>query len=334
MAQLSAATMSVPEIEQFLGLTGGRLDALDANSTPSSGTAMRCLDSIRLEAGQSIWFDVFFDPPTDANPFGSQRINDFAVFTISVGGYTTAVKFADAISVGREGASGWESLRYTAGVSGDYIFGFAVLNDGYIGGPSRLFVDSVRSADTSGFTFIQRGATVDALGGALQVLAAAPSAVADEFYALADQPLFLNILANDRDPDPFDAIRLVGVDTAGTRGSTDAFRYVIDGGNGIQATGTVTVRVVGVNDAPAARTDWTVANEGGAVVLVAALANDDDIDLDDGPSSLRIVFARSANGATTVVPGVAGMGFFYHSGAAFDWLAVGETAIDTVTDPS
>ena len=70
MAQLSAASMPVSQIEQFLGLSYGRLDSLDGNSKPSSGTAMRCLDTIHLEAGQSIWFDVFFDPPTDANQFG------------------------------------------------------------------------------------------------------------------------------------------------------------------------------------------------------------------------------------------------------------------------
>ncbi len=357
MAQLSAGTMSVTEIEQFLGLSGGRLDSLDASSTPSGGSAMRCLDPIRLEAGQSIWFDVFFDPPTIAAQSGSLPINDFAVITVSVGGRTVALQFADAVSVARGGATGWRSLCYTAGTGGEYYFGFAVLNDGYNGGQSRLYVDSVRSTDTSGYAYVALAGSGDELGGTLQVLAPAPSAVADEVSARADQPLLLDLLANDRDPDPFDTLRLVGVDTAGTRGTvriasgqlpvysaggtfdflsagqvgTETFRYVIDGGNGIEATGTVTVRVVGVNDAPTVRPDWAVAREDGDVVFVAALANDDDIDLDDDPSSLRIVFAQSANGAATAVPGIAGMGFYYHAGAAFNWLAVGETAVDTVT---
>ena len=144
----------------------------------------------------------------------------------------------------------------------------------------------------------QRAASADELGGSLQVLAAAPTAVADEFNVLADRSTPSTSWPTTSIPDPFDAIRLVGIDTAGTRGSvrisqrttagyspngkfdflaggqvgTDTFRYVIDGGNGLQATGTVTVRVVGVNDAPTVRTDWVVASEGGAAILVDALA--------------------------------------------------------------
>ncbi|MFO1152087.1 MAG: Ig-like domain-containing protein [Rhodospirillales bacterium] len=357
MAQLTAGSSSVQQLEQFLGLGGGRLDALDDSSTPVSGSAMRCVDAIHLEAGQSIWFDVFFDPPTDANPYSSRPVDDFAVVTISVGGRAVVAQFADAESAGRDGASGWQSLCYTAGVSGDYYFGFAVLNDSYDGGQSRLYVDSVRQVDASGYSYVARGGSTDEFGGSLQVLAAAPTAVADTFQGLADQPLSLDILANDLDPDPFNAIRLVGVDTAGTRGSvhvgsgqlpvysangkfdmlsagqvaTDTFRYVIDGGDGIYATGTVTIRVVGVNDVPTVRDDWSMAAEGGPTMLVAALANDDDIDLDDDASSLRIVSAQSANGATIVVSGIAGMGFYYHTGGAFDWLALGETTVDQVT---
>lgn len=157
MAQLDAGNASVSEIEQLLGLSAGRLDNLSDTSVPVGGSAMRCLDTIHLEAGQSVWFDVFFDPPTDANAFGSQPINDFAVITVGTGGKTTAVEFADALSVGGAGASGWKSLCYTAGTAGDYVFGFAVLNDGYDGGPSRLYVDNVRSADSSGATLAYTG---------------------------------------------------------------------------------------------------------------------------------------------------------------------------------
>ena len=54
------------------------------------------------------------------------------------------------------------------------------------------------------------------------------------------------------------------------------------------------------------------------------LANDDDVDSDDGPATLRIVAAQASAGIVTFT-GAPGAGLVYQPGSAFDDLGVGET---------
>ena len=93
----------------------------------------------------------------------------------------------------------------------------------------------------------------------------------------------------------------------------------------------MTVRIEGRNDAPFAGADLAATGEDGPPIVIDVLANDDDIDSDDDPASLRIVAAQSAAGAEVQFSGLAGAGLSYAPAGHFEYLAVGETAIDTIT---
>jgi len=65
-------------------------------------------------------------------------------------------------------------------------------------------------------------------------------------------------------------------------------------------------------------------------VVLDVLLNDTDADPGD-KATLKVVAATSDHGATLAFSGVAGSGITYAPGHAFDYLAAGSTAIDTVT---
>ena len=75
--------------------------------------------------------------------------------------------------------------------------------------------------------------------------------------------------------------------------------------------------------------DLTYQSADNSVVL-DVLANDTDVDPGD-KATLHVVSATSAHGASLTFSGLAGAGIVYSPGHVFDYLAAGQTAIDTVT---
>ena len=140
----------------------------------------------------------------------------------------------------------------------------------------------------------------------------APTASGDTVATAEDTAVTFAVLANDSDVDG-DALSVISV-SGGANGTvirngdgtltytpdsdfngTDSFTYMVSDGNGGTDTGTVTVTVNPVNDAPAATDDAASTSEDTAVVISAAslLANDSDADLD----TLSIIeFAQGSNG--------------------------------------
>ena len=142
---------------------------------------------------------------------------------------------------------------------------------------------------------------------------ARPLAQNDAAETHEDQPISIEVLANDRDPDG-DALTVsaVGqpahgsatieadggisyVPNANFHGS-DSFTYTIDDGNGGSAVGTVTVTVHAVNDAPTAVPD-SVTTQKNKTVRVAVLANDSD---GDGDALTVYSVSRAANGTVSI----------------------------------
>lgn len=341
MAQIVATGAITSEIETFLSVPSGRLHQVMPDVNFAGGGAMRLEGSIHLEAGQSIWFDTFFDAADPApNSEDSSAFRDFAVLTVATQAQTMVIPIADeSPQVAGFGATGWQSIKYTAGVTGDYSFGFAVLDDGGVS-PSVLYVDNVRSQDASGFSYAELAARRDNLGGTVRILVPQPIANDDVVTVSAGGQTAINVatqlLANDVDPDTFDGMRIVGVDSASTHGhvsfasgrtidydpkgyfaslaegeiGVDSFKYILDGGNGEQATATVRVNVVGVNDAPTAAPTFVASSEarenGVAISIANILATATDVDSDFTPTSLRVVNATAASGATVHLEGPAG----------------------------
>ncbi len=114
---------------------------------------------------------------------------------------------------------------------------------------------------------------------------------------------------------------------------SEVFTVTVTDGFGATATQNVTVQVSGANDAPVAAADTASALENGTAVAIDVLANDNDIDSDDSPATLRVVAASAASGATVTFSGAAGAGLVYdpNSTAAFDSLGAGVTATDLIS---
>ena len=89
------------------------------------------------------------------------------------------------------------------------------------------------------------------------------------------------------------------------------------------------------NDPPIAVPDTATVAEDGREdknpYNIDVLSNDDDVDSDDDHASLRVVAAQSAAGAEVRFSGLAGAEISYAPAGRFEYLAVGETAIDTIT---
>jgi|GEM_PF-4639371 len=146
-----------------------------------------------------------------------------------------------------------------------------------------------------------------------------PVAEADSFELNEDTTLNVAapaLLSNDSDPDndiltvsatvqapAFGALQL-GSDGSFTYtpnenfNGNDSFSYAISDGNGGEATGTVNLTVLPVADAPET-TDDTFSVEAGVPIEMDVLANDNNIDPDQG--SLVIVSATAVNGSVSIL---------------------------------
>ncbi|MBI4601559.1 MAG: tandem-95 repeat protein [Planctomycetes bacterium] len=141
-----------------------------------------------------------------------------------------------------------------------------------------------------------------------------PRAAPDFASTTEDTAVTIPVLANDRDPEG-DALTLVSV-TAPQHGTavaagnqarytpaadfsgTDSFTYTVRDAKNGTATGSVTVTVGAVNDAPAAAADASTSSED-RVVVIDVLANDADPDGDP----LRVVAATQGQHGSVTVTG-------------------------------
>ena len=161
------------------------------------------------------------------------------------------------------------------------------------------------------FTYVVEdgGGLADTAAVAVTVLPVndAPEARDDRATTPEDQPVTVDVLANDGDPDG-DSLRVLSVSDAArgrveivgagslVRYSPDAdyygedhFTYVVEDGGGLADTAAVAVTVLPVNDAPEARDDRATTPED-QPVTVDVLANDGDPDGD----GLRVLSVSDA----------------------------------------
>jgi len=168
----------------------------------------------------------------------------------------------------------------------------------------------------------------------------APVANPDLVTALEDTPTDYTaaaLLANDTDPDDTLALVSVGAATNGTVAlnagivtftpaadffGAATFQYTITGG-AMMATGTVSVTVTAVNDAPVAVDDTDAMAQDTTLVVPYAQLLANDTDLDSPPASLTVTMVSGAtNGA--VVGGATSASFTPAAGftgvAGFDYV--------------
>jgi VCBS repeat-containing protein len=141
----------------------------------------------------------------------------------------------------------------------------------------------------------------------------APTANDDRASTDEDTAITIAVLANDTDPDRTDRLQVTAIDTSETRGQVilnadgsitydprghfdylprddaaqDKFYYWIADGDGESRKAEATITIVGRNDPPTTVADIATVSEDGPAIFIDVLANDDDIDTDDGPMNLR-----------------------------------------------
>jgi parallel beta-helix repeat protein/VCBS repeat-containing protein len=162
-----------------------------------------------------------------------------------------------------------------------------------------------------------------------------------------------NVTVNDFDPDASDVLSVSGLDTTGTNGlvvdngnntfnydpngqfeylavsevAYDFFNYTVTDGHGGFDTAMVTITVNGVNDGPTAVDDGGpgfVTDEATPFTTANVLANDTD---PDGSDVLTVSSFDDTGTIGTVSDNGDGT-FDYNPNSQFDYLAVGEQALD------
>jgi len=164
--------------------------------------------------------------------------------------------------------------------------------------------------------------------------------------------IVIDLTGNDIDLDG-DDIEITGLTLAGTQGTVtlnadsdtvtydpagafppliggataiDSFEYEVTDGNGNVDTGLVTVTVTGENSPPLPAPDSATVSEDGPPVTIDLLGNDTDFDAD--PITLQSLDTSGTTGTVTLN---ADGSVEYDPAGQFDALAMGETAIDSVT---
>src|SRR5690606_28667249 len=179
-----------------------------------------------------------------------------------------------------------------------------------------------------------------------------PAALDDTGSVTEDGPgIVIDVLANDSDVDASDELTIVSIDTTGTVGSASivngqiayeaaggvekraggetalgTLRYTISDGQGGTDVATVTVTVAGTNDGPAALDDTGSVSEDGPGVVIDVLANDSDVDASDELTIVALDTTGTVGSASIVNGQIA-----YDPAGGIESLAVGETALDTLT---
>ncbi len=328
MAGLALASEQVPMVTlaEFFG------EGSPSHFPRSSIEVSAIRAPLALSAGDELSFDFFFDagdtvPKSDFEPVPRNdsavamvRNTSLPVSSQSFYSLSSIEAIAHESSTRDIGASGWRTVVYKVAATGTYTIGFASVDDRIAADPSALYIDNVRINRQFGADWVAIGGTED---GAWRTVVQGAVARDDALNVGEDAAVtttFAALLANDTDPDPFDKMSITGIEHArvgnatygsdgtvtyrpagrfeylaeGERGA-DSFRYELNPGNGVTTSATVHVTIIGANDAPVARADAaSVAANASAAINV--LGNDDDIDSDDDPGSLRVVEAHAAFG--------------------------------------
>ena len=220
-----------------------------------------------------------------------------------------------------------------------------------IGSAFQSLAAGVQATDTFTYTMADSGGAQSTASVTVTVTGIndAPIAVANTATVQEDGgPVTLNVLANDIDVDAGDTLSLFSLTTTGLKGTavmdgsnivytpyqtlragqtaTDTFSYkVVDSAGAQSATATVTMTVVGANDAPVANPNVaTVTEDVPTTILV--LANDTDVDVGD---TKRVVSVDNTGLKGVVSIATNGTGIVYTSGSAFQHLLTGQTATET-----
>ena len=288
--------VSVANLETFLGVSSGSLDATTAGTATAGSAIRRTLD---VTAGQTLrlQFSFLTDELTPDTNY-----NDFAFITVVGPGVDMASLLADTQTTGfvasptaYSESTGYNSYDFTFPNAGQYVIGIGVSDARDTSYDSALLLDEI------------------SLSGTTTVANAPPVAAGDTEVIAEDSSVTVAVLANDSDSDG-DTLTVTSV-TQASHGSvvinsgtdvtytpqanyygTDTFTYTVDDGHGGQDSALVTVTINSMNDAPIA-VDDTAAATSAATTTIDVIANDSDV---DGDTLSVTAVTQPANGTVVV----------------------------------
>ena len=232
----------------------------------------------------------------DAAAIPAAANSDGQTVSLNLGGYFTD-RDGDPLTFAATGLPAGLTIDAATGV----IAG-TVDRSASVAGPYRV---TVTAADPSG---ARASSSFD-----WAIVNPAPAATDDGATTGEDTAVVIPVLANDRDPDGDPLAVTAATASHGTVtirsdgtlfyipspdfNGNDVIRYTISDGQGGQASASVLVTVMPVNDAPVAVAD-TETTTGATPVSIAVLANDRDADGDP----MTVTSASAPNGLVTINP--------------------------------
>ncbi|TNF68046.1 MAG: tandem-95 repeat protein, partial [Gammaproteobacteria bacterium] len=278
----------------------------------------------------STQFNVEEDTTQDSETSHTTEIANF--FAIAGSGLLTAELISSPTAIPDSQIS---SIEYDPGDNFDYLAVGETATDTF----TYTITDEHGATDTETVTITITG-TNDT-----------PVAVADTATTLENASLTIDVLANDTDLDTSDSLSIASATIVGDDNgsvlidnnelvfnpgsdfddlavgeSRDiTINYTIEDGNGGSDSSTVTITVIGTNDAPVAVADTATTSENTSLPI-EVLANDTDIDTGDNLSIESASIIGSNNGSVTIIDNE----LVFNPGFDFDDLAVNESRNITI----
>ena len=351
-----SATTSIDVIANDTDVDLGNILSLTTVSTPGTGTVSINLDGVSVDYTPSADFNG-----TEVITYTVSDGTDTATGTLTV--TVTPVNdapeaIADTATVSEDSATtSIDVIANDTDVDLGNILSLTTVSTPGTGTVSinldGVSVDYTPSADFNGTEVITYTVSdgTDTATGTLTVTVRpvndAPVAVADTATVLEDSATTsIDVIANDTDVDLGNILSLTTVSTPGTGtvsinldgvsvdytpsadfNGTEVITYTVSDGTDT-ATGTLTVTVTPVNDAPEAIADTATVSEDSATTSIDVIANDTDVDL----GNILSLTTVSTPGTGTVSINLDGVSVDYTPSADFNGTEVITYTVSDGTD--
>ena len=351
-----AATTSIDVIANDTDVDLGNILSLTTVSTPGTGTVSISLDGVSVDYTPSADFNG-----TEVITYTVSDGTDTATGTLTV--TVTPVNdapeaIADTATVSEDSATtSIDVIANDTDVDLGNILSLTTVSTPGTGTVSinldGVSVDYTPSADFNGTEVITYTVSdgTDTATGTLTVTVTpvndAPEAIADTATVSEDSATTsIDVIANDTDVDLGNILSLTTVSTPGTGtvsinldgvsvdytpsadfNGTEVITYTVSDGTDT-ATGTLTVTVTPVNDAPEAIADTATVSEDSATTSIDVIANDTDVDL----GNILSLTTVSTPGTGTVSINLDGVSVDYTPSADFNGTEVITYTVSDGTD--
>jgi len=319
--------LSSPE-DQVFSIAGS---ALLANDTDVDGASLAItavsgasVGTVSL-AGSTVTFTPpanYSGPATFSYTISDGSLTDTATVTLTITAVNDApVAVDDSATTAEDVPVMIAVLANDTDLEGDTLAVDSVIQPAHgvaaIVGTIVVYTPTANYAGPDSFTYIARDGSLTAMANVtinVTPVNDAPVAMNDAVTTNEDTAAAIDVLQNDVDPENALTVTTVSAPAHGTTTliggivqyqpalnyfGPDSFQYTVSDGVGGQASATVSVTVVPVNDAPVAHPDGFFGTDTFTVPAPGVLVNDTDV---DGPMMIAVLDTDAAYGTVTLDP--------------------------------